>query len=174
MKLQPTEKCFFGQIETNELPAGWSRTSAIAEGIASLAVFTPSDEPNVQLAFYYRGMPISQQFGEAFKNVLEKNQGVLLPRDLESISYILNDRKNSDKYQMTSAETVNLNGRIVLLVQGSWLGTNAASYEVFINAGRSGCLVQQIAFVAPKESFHRHVQKVKYSLKTIQWLENRS
>lgn len=174
MKLQPTEKCFFGQIESIDLPAKWSRTNVTAEGIASLAVFTPSDEPNAQLAFYYRGMPISQQFGEAFKNVLEKNPGVLLPRDMDSISYILNDRKDSDKYQMTSVETINLNGRIVLLVQGSWSGTDATSYEVFINAGRSGCLVQQIAFVAPKESFHRHVQKVKESLKTIEWRENRS
>lgn len=165
------ESLSFGQVKQISLPAGWLKVPLTTDGLSSLEVYSPADSEKSQLAFYYRGTPLSQDVGEAFQAVLDENKGMLLARDLDNIRYILNERADPEKFQISSVETTSLNGRVLLVVQGRWLSKDTYSYELFIDAGQSGAIVQQIFFLAPKEQYHLHISEVKESLKSIQWVD---
>lgn len=170
----PRETCCIGQIKEIEIPNGWFKLPAADNGFDDLVAYSPALTDKSKLAFYYRGKPLSQDSGTAFEAVLQRNKGVLLPMDLDNVRWVLDELGDPEKFQISSAETMDLNGRVILLVQGRWLRDDFYSYDLFINAGDSGTIVQQVFFIAPKDQYFQHLSQVKDALKTVQWLDRKN
>jgi hypothetical protein len=170
MEVEPSQKICIGQVKEIHLPQGWSKVEQPTADVSSLVVFTPAHELTSQLGFYYRGKPISQDDGAAFEKLLSEHKRALLPNELEKLRYVLADLADLEQFRIRSAEITNLSGRNVLVVEGRWLVSDSDTYEIFINAGDAGTIVQQIYFIAPKDKFYRQIKLIKEALKSIQWL----
>jgi len=160
-----------GQIKDMQVPEGWSRTEQNNVDLSSMIIFTPSDDLEVQLGFYYRGTPISVRDGQAFRALLQTDKGSLAQDDLAGIRNVLADIADDSRFHIFSAGTSTFNGRRVLVVQGRWQANQYESFEMFIDAGKDGTVVQQIYFVAPPDKFDALLPSIKECLDSICWVD---
>lgn len=166
-----TQRFSIGQISDMQVPDDWVKVEQGNPGdLSSLILFTPRDDQSAQLGFYYRGTPISPRSGEKFRNLLRENSGVLSGDQVDELKEVLGDLAAMDKFVLSSASTVVLNGRTVLLTAGSWLSTGYDSYELLIDAGQGGAVVQQVYFVAPSAQFEALLPTITSCIATIDWV----
>ncbi|MFZ0714242.1 hypothetical protein [Mycobacterium sp.] len=153
-----------------QLPDDWVKVEQDDPDLSSLILFTPPDDQRAQLGFYYRGIPISPRSGEKFRNLLQQNSGVLSGEQVDELHEVLGDLAAVDEFVLSSVSTFVLNGRTVLLVEGSWVSTKYDSYELLIDAGQGGAVVQQVYFVAPSARFDALLPTITSCIATIDWV----
>src|SRR5687768_13635992 len=85
-----------GQIAEMSLPRGWVEGSPYAFdgglGTRSFRETHPPEDPDASLCFFYRGLPIAEDVGKSFKEILEKPPHVLPQPELKLVSEVLRDK----------------------------------------------------------------------------------
>lgn len=167
----PVEVLNCGQIERMKLPPGWQANQKQEGkiGNSSYRDYTPPDNKEVKMVFFYRGRPVEPGSASAFHGLLEKPAHSLSPAELKSIAEVIRDRQDARDFQMLSARTEDLNGKRVLIVEGRYIQIQQDTYAVLVDADGSGKAVQEIFFQAPKENYMRFSREAKESIKSIQW-----
>ena len=169
MKTESWTEFSIGQIKRIRIPTDWLKVEQNNPDLSSLVVFHPPSNPMVQLGFYYRGRPLSQSIGEAFQSLLSADARDLTPSQLTPIAAVLDDVFSIEQFHLAGASVQNISGRNVLAVKGRWLSTENESYEIFIDAGRTGTVVQQVYFVAPASEFVQYIDAVMESINALEW-----
>ncbi len=166
--VESSQKFSIGQIKEISLPQNWIKVNE-QNCEEDLVVFTNSDDVATQIGFYYRGKPISHSEGRVLEQCLQKEQ-ILSLDNLDSLKSVLADFSYAEKFLLQSIVTSNLNGRIVLIVQGAWMKSQSLNYEILINASGDGTVVQQVFFKAPADVFTRQLPAIKQIFDTIVWI----
>jgi len=162
-----------GQIAEMSLPKGWIEGAPYrfsgGIGTRSFREIHPPDDPNAMLCFYYRGLPISQEGGQKFHDVLSKPPHDLSPEELKSLSEVLRDKAKPEDFTRKSARTEERNGKRVLIVEGRYPGIQENTSEIFVDASGDGRVVQEIYYQAPEAVYSKYAQAAEDSMHSIKW-----
>lgn len=159
-----------GQVARMNLPVGWAEGKTKAgPGARLVREFYPLQNPEANICFYYRGMPVSEGAALIFRALLAEPPHELVEDEFESLQEVLGNISSPEAYEKLTARTQNLNGRRVLVFEGHWMEGMRYSMDIFIDADRSGRLVQQIYFIAPLDQYRRYVESVEKAFSSIVW-----
>lgn len=162
-----------GQISSLSLPENWT-AGPTQENAVAADLFKEYNAPNdsdVKLCFYYRGMRCSEQAGEAFRKVLSSSDHPLNVAEYKSLQEILRN-KSPEYFSKEDAYTEVINGKRVLIVEGSYDKSNKSAISnktMYIDADGTGTAVQEIYFQAPTQKFQKYSGEVDGALKSIEW-----
>jgi hypothetical protein len=161
-----------GQVRSIRLPDEWRERAALTEplAVAAIRTFEAPGNPHVQIRLGYRGRPESQSAGDAFLACLKEPVHSLSEKELGRLFAILRDMGEADQFQISSAQTLEINRKRALWVEGRWKDDRFWSGTLFIDADASGRVVQEITCfcdIADHEQFSQVFKDVLYS---IQWL----
>jgi hypothetical protein len=162
-----------GQIAHMVFPEGWVEGPPYrfegGIGTRSFREFHPIEDPKAMLCFYYRGLPVNAALGERFHSVLEQEPHVLSDEEYSSLREILRDKHNPEDFTLISAQVEDFNGKRVLTVFGRYNKIQEDIYEIFIDADRTGRVVQEVYFQAPVDSYMKYLQDAINAMKSIEW-----
>lgn len=160
-----------GQISKMELPPGWEEglDEQSRQHAATYRHYHPVGEPECQIGFYYRGRRTSDAAGRHFLDVLNKPPHKLTRQEFDSLGDVVRDKSEPEDFQVTNVRTIDISGKVVLLVEGRYKDIQQDSKHIFIDADGSGTAVQEIFFQAPKERFPVYAKLAEQSMKSIQW-----
>ncbi len=162
-----------GQIEKMVVPEGWvegPRPEYQGIGTRSLREFHPADAPDTQLCLFYRGLPVSDDTGEAFRSILNEPDHELSQEEVEWLKEILRERADPNVFELVSPpRTTFIGGKRVLTLEGFYRGTNKYLQEIFVNADGSGRVVQEIYFIAPQDDYSVHAAAAQQAFNSIAW-----
>ncbi len=162
-----------GQIMEMALPHGWVEGAPYqfrgGVGTRSFREVHPIDAPQAMLSFYYRGLPVSQEWGDVFHAMLAKPPHTLTEKEIQSLGDTLRDKINPDDFLTYYAKTEDYNGKVVLCIEGRYKEVQEDVFEIFVDASGDGRSIQEIYFQAPKDSFAKHAKAAKESIRSIVW-----
>src|SRR4030095_11435797 len=164
-----------GQIKKMVLPALWIE-GAVKEGpfdVQSLRWFHPPADDQPRLCLYYRGYPVDEAAGEAFSDLLNAWPLKLSAEELWPLQEVLRDAVPGEHFTLKIAKTGKLNGKRILAVEGSYVERGWDTYCVFVDVDGSGCIVQELYYTAPQESYAEYFNAAMASMRTIEWAEPR-
>lgn len=160
-----------GQINSMSVPEGWLKRGPVnlraGEGLAEF--HAPSDS-DVRLNSYYRGNRISNDGASAFKKCLDSVAHAITKGsdEMKSLSEVLDGK--SRYFNISSAFTEELNGKKVLVVEGSHKDAeHTTSRTVYVDSDGTGSAVQEITYSAPGATFKAHLPEAEKAMKSIKW-----
>jgi len=186
----------FGQIKNLPLPQGWVEADR-AGGQLNTQVhreFHPQGANDVSISVFYRGAPIRENFGQDFLDVLNAHPARngperLSPDEIKKLSDVMdfntvgNNQYTNDAakgtreyhtFHLTAAETVNINGRTVLRVRGTFQDKDGLPqneyHGIFIPADPKGTQIEEIYLSAKtKGKLLLHEKDFNAALKGLSW-----
>jgi len=163
-----------GQVAAMHTPLGWVAGTSVHRdlGTNSWVPFSPPNESGTVLAFYYRGLPIGTQATKAFRDVLAAPPHTLSPTELTAIGAVLRSQPQESSFPLREAETRDLHGKRIVLLEGHYLESGEDVLHLFVDASPSEerSAVQEIIFQAKPEAFARYRDVVQASLASIVWV----
>jgi microcompartment protein CcmK/EutM len=155
------------------LPSEWIAAPAHKANIGGdlFREYHISGDPELKLCFYYRGIRTSQFDGETFKQVLQKPPHDLSDAELSTLAATLRN-KNPQLFAKTVARTEDLNGKRVLVVEGSYdqgKPTQIDNRSIYVDSDGTGTAVQEIFCQGPSAKFQKHSQEYRAALSSIRW-----
>jgi len=161
-----------GQVQKFTLPPTWREENVKPRSsfdIVTLRKFCPPESSDVQLCFYYRGMPMGEPAAGKFQLVLSGEPRLLAGVDIRTAEGALGSLANPEEFEIASAETQNLNGRRVMRLTGRWLQIQYDTIHILLDADGSGTQVQEIYYAAPSNFYDRYLPEIMQSLQSIVW-----
>lgn len=161
-----------GRIRKLVLSGSWSERLEAGKdlGPADLRELSPVEEKEVRLCFYYRGYPVSPVSASAFKKILGSPAHILVKSEIAGIEEILADAASPDVFSILSMRTMELGGKMVLVVDGRWTRQRWDTHSIYIAADADARVVQQVYLLAPPERFPVYLSRLKSDLKEIAWI----
>lgn len=162
-----------GQIESMDLPSGWVKVkqpdAATTIGSRSLLEWHPAGNPDARLSIFYRGLPVNGEAAASFRAVLSKAPHDLTKDEVAGLRGILRERADDKAFNLTSAKTMQLNGKTVLVIEGEYRGTGSKLKEILVDADGTGAAVQEIYYQSPSRSYDTYKAQVARSFDSIKW-----
>ncbi len=160
-----------GQIKRMRLPDGWEgRQVDLGEfDQRTMLEFTAPGHPDVRLSFFYRGVPVDEYSGEAFREVLDQPEHTLSPEELEDIADVLDNLAMPETFLLETANTMEVAGKKVLAVAGTWLASENKTWAIFIDADGTGSVIQEIHFLAHSDRYNAFVDEAWKAFESIEW-----
>jgi len=173
VKDKPVEIKNQGQIESMVLPVGWKKADQAATvntiGGRSLIEWHPPDNSDVRLSIFYRGLPVGSEASAAFRSVLKKPAHELSKEEVAALSGILRERADDKAFNLEQAKTVQLNGKIVVVIEGEYRETGSKLKELLVDADGTGAAVQEVYYQAPGGSYKDYEEQSARSFASIKW-----
>lgn len=159
-----------GAVDKLTLPTGWAAGKEI-NGIGGLGrsqQYLAPGSTDVELTFFDRGRRYNSN-AAAFNEVLTKPAHALSADEQKSLGSILGNYEDARAFKMESCKTEDLNGKRVLVIQGTWNATAHRSHSVLVSPDGSGSTVQEVFYKAPAADYNKHLPAIQSALKTIRW-----
>lgn len=157
-----------GKIKRICIPEDWVQERSSDEWMITYSARIDTD---VKLSFYYRGKPASPRTAENFQKVLQKPAHRLSAEEHESIEVVIRDASEEEYFDLAESRTEEINGNMVLVVEGFWKLSNVDSMGIFIDCKGDGREVREIYYLAPKDKFARFLPQIKAALNSIEWID---
>jgi hypothetical protein len=160
-----------GQIDSLEVPEHWEEAALSREPLDthSVRMFHPADDEKVQLRLIYRGRPESEEDGRRFAYCLDLPPHALSGAELDDLVSVFREQGELE-FQISAAQTMILNGRTVLWVEGSWRDDVYWCGTVYIDADGTGRVVQEVTCFAPIGSLDSQRETFKRIFESIVWV----
>jgi hypothetical protein len=160
-----------GQVKFIAIPHGFVECPQPSRemDVRFLRTFKSSDDERVELAFFYRGAPMNKFIGTDFRNILSSPPHELSSEEIESIQLVLRDASEPDWFDLTSARTDVLQGKTVLLIEGTWKNSHLYNLGIFIDVDGTGCTVQEIHYTAPLDVREKYAAIARAAISSIEW-----
>ncbi len=165
-----------GQVAEMTLPSGWQegRTEGAVSGTSSYREFTPENEKDVKVCFFFRGRRMSKDASEAFSKLLKEPAHMLKEDEAKAlfnppIKELLRDKAIPGGFNLESAKTEVINGKKVLVLEGFFPGIQERTRAMYIDADGTGSAVQEVFYQAPKDKFMKHQPSANAAFKSIKW-----
>ncbi len=158
-----------GQIQAMAVPAGWERRadSQLPAG-AGLTEFHAPGQDNVRLNSFYRGSRVGAEAARAFHECLAKPPHQLHANEIKALSQVLGDK--DDGFDIFFARTVDLNGKRVLSVEGSFKDKDHTSEKtIYVDTDGTGSAVQEISYAACGKDYQRYLGEAEKAFRSIVW-----
>lgn len=154
-----------------ETPENWLNlgSDSMPHMVQTIVRFVCPTSDNTQLLFRFRGHPVDPDSGRQFIKLLQANQKMLLPSEMQSIQTIINDINIDSDFRILAARLESINGRKVVTLQGRWWESAMDALSIYIAADDEGSYIQEIHYLAPKDEFASHMPVIKRALASIQW-----
>lgn len=168
----------YGQIDHMNLPEGWHLSQVHHREIGgySFRQCNPPDDPEVAICFFYRGLGLPPQESQEFCGILTKPPHQLDQSEHDKCEVVLRGRDDPQGFTMRKLFTTDLNGKRVLVLEGTFTEKQENVFQLFINAGGSGRFVQEIYYQAPNGSannsqnlYDKYLPAAQNSFKSIIW-----
>lgn len=162
-----------GQIKAMDLPSTWTAGTVQQNVFAADAYkeFNPDKDVDVKMCFYYRGIRTGRYAGEAFQKVLKEAPHDLSDEEYSSLQETLRN-KDADYFTKTSARTEDINGKRVLVVEGSFSNNKSNQTDnktIYVDSDGTGTAVQEIYFQAPAGKYKQYAADADRAFKSINW-----
>ena len=187
-----------GPISDIDLPSGWrQRESSFGSiGLSSNETFSPPGDNGTTIGIYSNGLRAGSESAKAFLDLLKNKPAEDGPQrltadEIRSLSEIMgryqagdNQYTNSGKYrppafEITSAYTMQLNGKTVLAVEGNFKDGNKTDAQgravtrqykgIFADTDGTGSRVEQVFLSTAPGTLHQHVREFNETLDSIKW-----
>ena len=163
-------------ITSLPLPDGWREVPVPDQGfaLATIREFRPANavNDNVSLCLFNRGLAIDlsdEDAAESFARLLTESPHDLAPTEIDACEAILGESADPERFSIAIAKTELLNGRIVLIVEGSWITSQTDMLRVYADIQGDGRFVQEISFTAPSAAFQLLRAEIVECFKAISW-----
>lgn len=182
-----------GPIKSIDIPNSWTRTDHYDGGVGATVTFKAPGE-KASINSLERTRPISDHAAEEFKKLLDANDNLtspkmLLPAQLRSLTEVLgsgqmgdNQYTNPEKYpspnaplfKLTNAQFLNVNGKTVVEVEGSYMDEKGRPTEfyrgIFAPSGKDGDRVNELFLAAPsQQDLLSQESNYRKALKSLKW-----
>lgn len=186
-----------GPIENINTPAGWNRRIASFGqiGTSSNETYSPHDDPSTGLSIYFNGLNVGDRGATAFRNLLSRaaaqgddnagNVHQLSARDIRELSDVMgrhqvgdNQYTNSGRYRkpafhMDNAITMEINGKTVLAVSGSFVDASGKPVRdyvgIFADSDGTGKRIQQVFLQTAPGGMQNYTQAFLNTINSIDW-----
>lgn len=161
----------YGQIKRLVLPDEWQESDTTSSGSHGLDLreFLLSSHKDVRLCIYYRGFPLSTESGEAFRRILQPPPHFLTMEEMTNLDELLEDSSNLELFSPASAQTLDVGGKRVFILEGRWIQLGWNTYALYAACDDSGTVVQQIYFLSPVTDYTGLLPNVRLFLDSIEW-----
>ncbi len=160
-----------GQVDSMTIPEGWvKRDSVNLKANSGLVEYHPAGDNDVRLNSYYRGYRISAEGANVFKECLASAAHAISKgsNELNSLAEVINDKTGN--FNVSSASTEVLNGKKVLVVEGSYKDAeHTTSRTVYVDSDGTGSAVQEISYIATGSLYKAHAGAADKAFKSIIW-----
>lgn len=161
-----------GQIASMDIPTGWVEGAAkvyAGAGTRYFRQFYAPDIPDAKLCLFYRGLPVQPRSAQTFREVLALPAHTLEESEITALAEVLRDRGDSQQFQMRDIRTEDLNGRRVLVVEGTYDRIQQDTYALCVDADGTGRFVQELYYLAPFIDFVSLKAEADEAIKSIVW-----
>lgn len=160
-----------GPIGHIRLPGSWFKGEEKKHvvGRSDFVSYWNSNNHEVKFCFFFRGSLTSNTAAQDFKAALSLEPHKLSAKEIESLAEILWDKANSNKFSLLLAKTEDLNDRRVLMVEGSFKDWGLFTRSYFIDCDKSGSIVQEVFFIAPKGDYQKYYIQADKAFNSIFW-----
>lgn len=160
-----------GQIANMKLPDGWLEMTPQEQvtGDSLLRRFEPSDQDDVMLCLYFRGGPMSSQASQRFHELISQSPHQLSATELQGSTELLQHRGDPKHFTVKSASTGDLNGKRVLVIEGTFIPDHVSTLAMFVDADGSGKFAQEVFYQSPDNLYEKYKNTAKASMHSIVW-----
>jgi hypothetical protein len=174
-----------GSVKKMEVPKHWQETMPEVSrpgapvGPLKISQFQPPLEKDVKLCYWNRAYGNVKEDAEtagALQRVLDQKPHQLSVPEQNGLRHLIASGyyANPDPYQIVNAETKNVHGRTVLMVESSYKSNdpdqpNKRSVSMFVNSDGTGRYTEQIYFVAPESKFKEYAPHALQSMESVKW-----
>ena len=186
----------FGQIGKIVAPQGWVLEDAQEDSLSAkkLKLFHVADAREINITVYFRGAPVSDTSASRLLALFKAKPALKAPEQLsleevKSLTQVFGystagdnqftneAKRGSDEFPvftMELAETVQINGKTVLRVTGTFQNRQAVptmEYKgIFFTDNESGRNVEEVFYQAPSRGkYLRYLSAFDECLSTIEW-----
>jgi hypothetical protein len=175
-----------GPVESLQLPEGWEKARAEKGGIGQrlLEEYKSPAVPDVSIALYQEGLPLSEKASRALKTVMDKGNHQLMPSEIvsvrDSIGYSnaghnqYTDKVMRPAFHLSAAGVQTVNDQSVLVVEGKYNNGGKMFKGIFApyidESGKTR--VQQVYMEGSAEQFPRQLNTFNAVTSSIKWKAN--
>jgi len=161
-----------GQVNIG-VPKTWKAYRDVSNSIGNdhYEDYMINGDKDAVLSFYYRGKRCNDYSGKAFLKTLKAPPHELTDDEFATLQEIMRV-KNSKVFTKKSARTEDINGKRVLVVEGTQEKGKPEEKEeksLFIDSDGTGTAVQEVFFLAPLNKYREHLAEVNKALSSINW-----
>jgi hypothetical protein len=160
-----------GAVLCMNLPEGWlwGKRKSRDESQFSFLEFHPDGKPTVMLWFFYRGQKLNDTAAHSFRNLLAQLPHLLTPQEISAVSAVVREKGKPEFFELISARTEQLNGKMVLQLQGRYKAGQEGAYSLYIDSDGTGSTVQELHFQAHKDEYRHYINEARKSFSSIIW-----
>lgn len=160
-----------GQIHQIGLPAGWveGESSSGVLGNSDYRQFHHPDNPDVQIAFSFRGHKTSPTAAEVFKRTLNSSPHNLSKEEITDLSETIARISDPSEFVIKRAATTVLNDKTVLAIEGQYKARTISERVIYVDADGTGSTVQEVSYTAPTALYHANLNTATASMNSIMW-----
>lgn len=157
-----TEIFNYGQVVQMRLQSDWVEIEVRHHDFeqASLREFVLKSEMDAHLCFYFRGLPMRDMAGNAFRRTLSFSAHHLSPTELDNLTEVWDYHETEGDFKISRAYTADLRNRRILIIEGHWVTDNLDMIKLFIDAKGDGQIVQEIYFFAEPNLYKKHLPEI--------------
>ncbi len=161
-----------GQIASMTMPFDFEKGDQSGGTFAnnSFREYHQVASPEVKFYFEYRGGRISGDSANQFHKTLAETAHDLTSIEIENLQGVLGaKRTNKDDFQLNLARTEDLNGKLVLVLEGRFLHHDLSVRTLFVDSDGTGSAVQEISFQSPTADFADKTAMCSKVFNSIKW-----
>jgi hypothetical protein len=136
--------------------------------------YHPGANDLVKLYTYDRGRRLDPDVAKTFADVLYNYAPHTLKADELSAlqkNGVLRDKGPNAGFTPLIAKTEDLNGRRVLVVEGTWKPENLHVRTVYVDADikKDGSVIQELSYQAPASIYHQYLTQARKAIQSVTW-----
>lgn len=158
------------KLRNIQTPPEWcERTGLPGESLLLERAFSPPEAPEVVLAVFYRGRAVPLTVGRALIRILEEEPHQVAPDERSQLSPLLRTFDDSQAFELLRLETMELNERRAMAIEGIWKESNIKNYAVFFACGENGTEIAEVHFAAPVDQYDRYESIALNAIDSVEW-----
>lgn len=160
-----------GQIRSIELPNGWTERQIERQPLVSQTMrsFHSGESDAAQIRFVYRGHAESGELGNRFRSCLSAPAHALDKSEINSLAEVLAEVGEPAEFNVIGAQTMDLQNKRVLWVEGTWVDSPYWTGTLFIDADGTGRMIQEICCFAELKSYESMAAVFQNILASLTW-----
>lgn len=166
--LRPEEIPSAGGVSLKQLPKGWKSAEPKFNYSGTAKMFTPPNDDTCAIILVYENL--RERYREPLKRLLQSPAHTLTEKELEDIGGLILYSKGSDEFRLAKAQTKDIAGKRVLLVDGYNTALNRRFYFIYwADAAVNFETYTKIWFVAEPEAMGRYKKEALDSIYSLQF-----
>ena len=158
-----------GQVESLDLPDGFVEGKSKDDAGGFFQSYHLGSDPEIKLYLEYRGFRMGEDVSKAFHSLLSKPPHAINNAEVKNYLEVYSQKYNPDDYKIDVAETQNINGKTVLVIERVFQKFELKVRTLYVDSDGSGSAIQEISFQTPTSKSADHFANGVKALQSIKW-----